>query len=400
MTAGRGPLADLRVLDLSALAPGPMATMLLGDLGADVVTVEAPAARRTASRLDNLSYYGGARAREQRTDPLSRSRRSIVVDLKRPEGREVVLRLAARADIFLEGFRPGTCDRLGVGYQDIHEVNPGIVYCALTGYGQDTSLASRAGHDLNYIAAGGLLSAATRPGQHPGIPMNLAADFAAGGLLAAFGVLAAVHGRRRTGQGSYLDVSMYQGLLALLQSPYGWVRAGTPDPSWGGGLLSGAVPFYDCYRTKDGKWYSVAALEEKFFTELLRVLDLGHLEPAYASTERWPELRQALGEVFSRRTQAEWEHTFANVDTAVGPVRSLTEAFAEGLREGVVNPDMTVGPVPRMTGWDSEVGEMGVPRGAHTRQVLAEVEYDDSAIEALISSRVVQAAQVDSEEDQ
>lgn len=398
MTAGRGPLADLRVLDLSALAPGPMATMLLGDLGADVVTVEAPVASRARSRLDKLSYYGGARAREQRTDPLSRSRRSVVVDLKQPQGREVVLRLAARADVFLEGFRPGTCDRLGVGYDDVRQSNPGIVYCSLTGYGQDTSLASRAGHDLNYIAQAGLLSATTRPGQQPAIPMNVAADFAAGGLLAAFGIIAAVHGRRRTGQGSYLDVSMYQGLLALMQSPHGWVRAGAPDPSWGGGLLSGAVPFYDCYRTKDGQWYSVAALEAKFFTELLRALDLGHLESAYSSPERWPELRTALAEAFGRRTQHEWEQTFAQVDTAAAPVRSLTEAFAEGVREGVVNPDLTVGPVPRMTGWDSQVGEMGVRRGQHTWQVLAEAGYEERDIAALVSSGTVQAEE--SEEDQ
>lgn len=394
MTAGKGPLADLRILDLSALAPGPMATMLLGDLGADVITVEAPSTARARSGLEGLAFYGGARARRQGTDPLSRSRRSIVVNLKRPEGRGVVLRLAERSDVFLEGFRPGACDRLGVGYDDVSECNPEIVYCSLTGYGQDTSLAQRAGHDLNYIAQAGLLSATTRPGQAPGIPLNIAADFAAGGLLAAFGIVAAVHGRGRTGCGTHVDVSMYQGLLALLQSPHGWTRAGAPDPSWGGGLLSGGVPFYDCYHTKDGHWYSVATLEPKFYTNLIEVIGRPDLHDAYDTPSRWPELREGLRAAFGSRTLAECEQVFSNVDTAVAPVRSLVEAFADGRREGVVNEDLTVGPVPRMTGWDSEVGQ-GVHRGQHTRQILAEAEYDEGTIAALLSSGAVEAAAIE-----
>lgn len=389
MTAGRGPLAGLSVVDLTALAPGPMATTLLGDLGADVVTVEAPDRARARSRLEAMPHYGGPRARRQGLDPLARSRRSVVVDLKRPEGLEVVLRLADQADVFLEGFRPGVCDRLGVGYRDVSARNPGIVYCSLTGYGQDTSLAQRAGHDLNYIAQAGLLSAATRPGQRPGIPLNVVADFAAGGLLAAFGVLAAVHGRRETGRGTHIDVSMYQGLLALLQSPLAWVRAGAPDPSWGGGLLSGSVPFYDCYETADGGWYSVGALEPKFFSALLGAIGRPDLEDTYDDPSRWDELRAALRDAFGARTVAELEELFAEVDTAVAPVRSLLEAFEDGRRDGVVNDDLTVGPVPPMAGWDAEVGSIA-RKGQHTREVLEELGYDPGEIDRLLSDGVVE----------
>jgi len=208
-------------------------------------------------------------------------------------------------------------------------------------------------------------------------------------LLAAFGIVAAVHGRGRTGRGTYIDVSMYQGLLALLQSSYGWTRAGAPDPSWGRGLLSGAVPFYDCYRTKDGHWYSVAALEPKFYANLVDAIGRPDLHAAYDRPDRWPEVREGLQLAFSSRTLAEWEEVLSDVDTAVAPVRSLVEAFSEGRREGVVNEDMTVGPVPRMTGWDSEVGQRGVQAGQHTRQVLQEAEYDEETISTLLRNGAV-----------
>lgn len=389
MTAGRGPLAGVRVVDLSALAPGPFATMLLGDLGADVITVEPPASKREGSGLGDLPSLGGTQARELGINPLSRSRRSIVVDLKSEGGRDVVLELASQADVFLEGFRPGTCDRLGVGYHDIRSRNPAIVYCSLSGYGQSGELAQRAGHDLNYLAESGLLSTTTRPGQRPGIPVNAVADFAAGGLLAAFGIVAALQGRSATGRGSYVDVSMYEGLLGLLQAPNAWTVAGAPDPSWGGGMLSGAVPFYDCYLTADGRWLSVAALEPKFYANLCEAIGHPELIPARADPDRWPEVRHAFEEAFASDTLAGWLRRLENVDTAVAPVRSIAEAFAAGKEAGFVADDSAVGPLPRMVGWDTTRGEVVTHPGVHTRQVLAEAGFTQDRIDELLASGAV-----------
>lgn len=384
-----GPLAGLRVVDLSALAPGPFATMLLGDLGADVVTVEPPPAARAGSNLGELPGYGGPRARLRGASPLHRSRRSIVVDLKHPAGLDVVRRLSARADVFVEGFRPGTCARLGLGYDELTADNPGLIYCSLTGYGQAGELAQRAGHDLNYLAEAGLLSTTTRPGQRPGIPVNVVADFAAGGLLAAFGVLAALHGRATSGRGCHVDVSMYEGLLGLLQPVWAWTAAGAGDPSWGGGMLSGAVPFYDCYRTADGGWLSVAALEPKFFANLCRAVGRPDLVEVQGDPERWGELREVFEQTFATATLAEWMDRLAGVDTAVAPVRSLPDAFAEGVRRGVVDDTGAVGPLPRLSGWACHSGPTATRPGEHTAEVLGELGLSRADIDRLLAAGAV-----------
>ena len=389
MTAGVGPLAGVRVVDLSALAPGPFATMLLGDLGADIITVESPAVAAGTSGLEDLPYYGGVSSRRAGTNPLFRSRRSIVVDLKTASGREILLDLVSRSDAFLEGFRPGTCDRLGLGYVDLVARKPDIIYCSLSGYGQSGELAMRAGHDLNYVAESGLLSATTRAGQRPGIPLNVVADFAAGGLLAAFGILAALQGRSATGRGCYVDVSMYEGLLGLLQTTNAWTMAGSPDPSWGAGLLSGAVPFYDCYQTADGRWLAVGALEPKFFRNLCEAIGHPELISARGDPARWGAIRQAFKETFETDTMEAWLARLARVDTAVAPVRSITEAFAAGQAAGLVAEDGAVGPLPRMRGWETASGEVVTHPGAHTREVLAEAGLTQAQVDELIAAGVV-----------
>lgn len=391
MTIHRGPLAGLKVVDLSALAPGPFATMLLGDLGADVVTVEPPPAARAGSNLGELPGYAGPRARSQGASPLHRSRRSIVVDLKHPAGLDVVRRMSARADVFVEGFRPGTCARLGLGYDELAADNPGLVYCSLTGYGQEGELAQRAGHDLNYLAEAGLLSTTTRPGQRPGIPVNVVADFAAGGLLAAFGILAALQGRAASGRGCHVDVSMYEGLLGLLQPVWAWTAAGGGDPSWGGGMLSGAVPFYDCYRTADGGWLSVAALEPKFFVNLCQAIGRADLAETQTDPSQWDELRAAFEATFAAAPLAEWVERLAGVDTAVAPVRSLPEAFAAGVRRGVVDDAGTVGPLPRLSGWACEPGPTVTRPGYHTAEVLSELGLSGVDIDELLAVGAVGA---------
>lgn len=383
-----GPLAGLRVLDLTALAPGPFATMLLGDLGADVVTVEPPSKARSGSTLSDLPGYGGTAARAAGVG-LFRSRRSVVIDLKNPDGVEVLLRLADVSDVLFEGFRPGTCDRLGVGYAAVSERNPGVVYCSISGYGQGGELAQRAGHDLNYLAESGMLSTTTRPGQRPAIPLNVVADFAAGGLVATFGVLAALHGRRRSGRGTHVDVSMYESLLGLLQVSAAWTSAGALDPSWGGGLLTGAVPFYDCYQTSDGRWLSVAALEPKFFTALCEAL--GHPEMAgwQHRPETWEVMRTTFEDAFAAATLDEWQARLRDVDTAVAPVRSIPEAFEEARRQGLADRLGVVGPLPRMSRWPTTAGAVVRHPGEHTREVLSEAGYPDEEIDRLLSTGAV-----------
>ena len=383
MSTRSGPLDGLRVLDLTALAPGAFATMLFGDLGADVVTVEPPAQARAGSVIDDLFGYGGAAARDAGTG-LSRSRRSIVVNLKESAGREVLLRLAETADVFLEGFRPGTCDRLGIGYGVVSERNPGIVYCSISGYGRHAELAQRAGHDLNYLAESGLLSASTRPDQRPGIPLNVVADLAAGGLLAAFGILAAVHGRGLSGRGTHIDVSMYQGLLGLLQASAAWTAAGASDPSWGQGLLSGAAPFYDCYRTADGRWLSVAALEPKFFAALCAAIGHPEMTDWQHAPQRWDEVRTTFERVFAEATLAEWLERLADVDTAVAPVRSIPEAFAQARHDKLANDTAVVGPLPPMSAWHTEAGPVPRRPGQHTREILIEAGLTPSDVDRLV----------------
>ncbi|MGB5112993.1 MAG: CaiB/BaiF CoA-transferase family protein [Mycobacterium sp.] len=391
MSDKSGPLSGIRVLDLSALAPGPFATMLLGDLGAEVITVEAPAAARSGSGLGELPGYGGERARRQGINPLYRSRRSLVLDLKQPQALEIALQLAQRCDVFVEGFRPGTCERLGLGYDTVAARNPGVVYCSLTGYGQSGELSMRAGHDLNYIAESGLLSVTTRDGQRPGIPANVAADFAAGGLLAAFGILAGILGRQASGQGTHIDVSMYEGLLGLLQVAESWTQASAPDPSWGRGLLSGAVPFYDCYRTADGQWLSVAALEPKFFVNLCTALGRPDLVSAHADESRWGELRTAFEEIFSAASLGDWLARLDEVDTAVAPVRSLPDAFAAAQRRGVLDASGMVGPLPRMSAWKPTTGSVVTRPGQHTREILDEIGLSPDEIETLLAAGATMA---------
>ncbi len=389
MSDPTGPLSGVRVLDLSALAPGPFATMLLGDLGAEVITVEAPAAARSGSGLGELPAYGGERARRQGINPLYRSRRSLVLDLKQPQALEVALQLAQRCDVFVEGFRPGTCERLGLGYDTVAARNPGIVYCSLTGYGQSGELSMRAGHDLNYIAESGLLSATTRDGQRPGIPVNVVADFAAGGLLAAFGILAGILGRQASGKGTHIDASMYEGLLGLLQVVQSWSAASAPDPSWGRGLLSGAVPFYECYRTADGQWLSVAALEPKFFVNLCTALGRPDLVSAHADESRWGELRAAFEEIFAAASLADWLVRLDEVDTAVAPVRSLPDAFEAARRRGVLDASGMVGSLPRMSAWKPTTGSVVTRPGQHTREILDEIGLSPDKIEMLLAAGAV-----------
>ncbi|MEW2271374.1 CaiB/BaiF CoA transferase family protein [Streptomyces griseofuscus] len=310
--AERGPLGGVRVVELAGIGPGPFAAMLLADLGADVVRVDRPG--------------GPGLGIDPAHDITNRNKRSIVVDLKSPDGAARVLDLAERADILVEGYRPGVAERLGVGPADCHARNPRLVYGRMTGWGQDGPLAERAGHDVSYIAVTGALGMIGRPGEPPAVPANLLGDYAGGSLYLVVGVLAALHHARATGTGQVVDAAIVDGTAHLSAMIHGMLSDGAWQDRRGANLLDGGCPYYGTYETADGGHMAVGALEEKFSAEFLRRLGLDDLQGARADLTRWPELRAAITARFRERTRAEWTALFADSDACVAPVLSLREA--------------------------------------------------------------------------
>src|SRR3972149_6034146 len=316
------PLEGIRVLDLPRLAPGPYCTMLLGDLGADVIVVEeAPGAGR---RFDI-----GMGERAQAFNALGRNKRSVGLNLKDERAREVFYRLVDGADVVVDGFRPGVVKRLGVDYETVSARNPRIVYCSLSGYGQTGPYASLVGHDINYISIGGALGMIGWPGQPPAIPLNIIADFAGGGLYAAFAILAAVIAREKTGRGQYIDMAMSDGvtaLLAFLASPYfGAEHVMRPGEE----LLNGAAPYYNVYETADDRWLSIGCLEPWFWRELCQALGCEEYIPHQNNREKFPEMLDFLRRRFREKTRDEWFQELRQRDICVAPVYSLDEALAD-----------------------------------------------------------------------
>ena len=310
MSRPGGPLAGVRVLELAGLGPAPHAAMMLADLGADVVRVDRPGA---------AGADGG--------DALLRGRRLVVLDLKSDHGVGAVLDLAARADVLVEGFRPGVAERLGVGPAPCHARNPRLVYARVTGWGQDGPLARSAGHDINFIGLSGALHAMGDPDRPPVPPLNLVGDFGAGSMLLVVGVLAALLERTASGRGQVVDAAMVDGTALLSQLLLGLRDQGTWSEERGANLLDGAAPFYATYACADGRYVAVGALEPQFFAALLEGLDL---DPAALGAqydrESWPALRRALTAAFAARPRDEWAQRFAGVDACVTPVLSFGEA--------------------------------------------------------------------------
>lgn len=355
----------MRVVELVGIGPAPFAGMLLADLGADVIRVDRPG--------------GGALAvvpPEQ--DILARGRPSAVIDLKDPRGVALALDLADRADILIEGFRPGVTERLGLGPDVCHARNQKLVYGRMTGWGQDGPLASSAGHDINYIAVAGGLDPLGRAGEAPVFPMNLLGDFGGGALYLVTGVLAALTHARATGQGQVVDAAITDGVAHLMSMAVSMQQSGSWDGVRGTNLLGGAAPFYDVYETSDGRWMSVGGLEPAFYVTMEKVLDengsAGGL-PDRNDLGRWPELRRTLAATFATKTQAEWAALFDGTDACVAPVVPLTEAYehphnvARGTyvqQDGLMQP----APAPRFSATPATLGTPPVAAGADTREAL------------------------------
>jgi alpha-methylacyl-CoA racemase len=311
-----GPLAGIKIVELAGIGPAPMCAMLLADLGATVLRVDKP----------NKSPLGIPRP--ARFDLVLRGRKIVEIDLKKPDGVCLVLDLVEKSDAFIEGFRPGVSERMGLGPEACMARNPKLVYGRVTGWGQDGPLAMSAGHDLNYISITGVLDAIGRQGQPPSIPLQLVGDYAGGALYLAMGLLAGILEARSSGQGQVVDAAMVDGVASLATLLYGMNAAGIHRPPRGTNILDGGSPFYAVYECSDGKWISIAPLEPKFFEQLLDRLGIEKqsLGPQY-DPSTWTDTRAVFSEAFRKRTQAEWIVQLTGTDVCFAPVLDFTEAL-------------------------------------------------------------------------
>jgi alpha-methylacyl-CoA racemase len=376
-----GPLAGVRVVEMTSAAPAPFACMMLADMGAEVL------------RVDRGDRVGRPPLRP--VDPLARSRRSVAVEVKSPAGAQVVLRLAARADVLVEGFRPGVMERLGLGPGECLALNPALVYGRMTGWGQQGSLRHRAGHDINYLGLSGALYPLGRAGERPHAPMNLVADFGGGGMLLVTGVLAALVERARSGLGQVVDAAMVDGSATLTAFVHALRASGDWSDERGTNLLDGGAPFYDTYETVDGGYMSVGALEHRFYAQFVAGLGLSADDlPPQMDRAGWPELRRVFTTAFKTRTRDEWTAIFRDVDACVYPVLSLGEVADHPLtreRHGFVTVDGFAQPAPAPRfGRTPAAQPAGAPEpGEHTRRALLDWGFATAEIDELTDAGVV-----------
>jgi crotonobetainyl-CoA:carnitine CoA-transferase CaiB-like acyl-CoA transferase len=332
-----GPLAGLKVVELAAIGPGPMAAMMLADLGATVLRID----RREPAALGV--------PRPARFDLLLRNRPVLPLDLKRPEAIELALELVDEADVLIEGFRPGVAERLGLGPQVCHQRNPRLVYGRITGWGQSGPMAHVPGHDLNYIALTGALAAIGRAGQAPAPPLNLVGDFGGGTLYLVVGILAALHERAASGRGQVVDAAIVDGVASLLTQPHGSRAAGIVSLERGSNPTDSGAPFYDAYPCADGRWVTLAAVEGRFYAEALRVLELDALLPEQWDRQRWPAAKARIAARFRERTQQQWIEAFEGTESCFAPMLTMDEAPAHphlAARGTYVEIDGVVQPAP------------------------------------------------------
>lgn len=347
--ARKGPLAGIRVIDLTRLAPGPYCTMLLADLGAEVVVV------------------AGGRAGVA-VPELSRGKRFISLDLKGEAGREALAGLCAKADVVVEGFRPGVAARIGADFDQLRQINPGLIYCSLTGYGQEGPRRTVAGHDINYLGLSGAMGASGPAGDRPYPPLNLLADFGGGGLLAAFGIVAAVVERHRTGQGQKVDAAMIDGCISMMAMHYPiWQTSAMPER--GVGLITGNAPFYRTYECQDGRFVAVGALERAFFVSLWTTLDLGD-PPDHMVTANWPSVEQKLAARFKSAPRDHWADKFLDSDACVTPVLAPHEVWDDPQVKTRLAPN-----APRSVPI--------VPKFERAAQRISDIDMDDRTDEVL-----------------
>jgi alpha-methylacyl-CoA racemase len=378
-----GPLSGLRIIEIAGIGPGPFAGFMLADLGADIIKVDRSASAR-----------GGDPATPP-ADVLQRGRRSIAVDLKSPEGVDLVLQLAEKADGLFEPFRPGVAERLGIGPDACLARNPKLVYGRMTGWGQEGPYALTAGHDINYISLAGALWHFGRKGEAPVFPMNMVGDFGGGGMLLAYGMLAGLLHAARTGEGQVVDAAMVDGTASLMMMFHAFRAMGIYEEERGDNLLDSGAHFYDVYETKDGEYISIGSIEPQFYAELLKHTGLAEAQengeelPWQMDKSQWPVMKERLAAIFKAKTRDEWCEIMEGTDVCFAPVLRMSEAakhphnvqrktFLE--LDGIVQP----APAPRFSQTPGEVQRPPAHVGQHTDEVLAEwLDADEGSIAKL-----------------
>jgi alpha-methylacyl-CoA racemase len=372
-----GPLSGVKIVELAGIGPGPFAGMLLSDMGADIV------------RIDRAQQVNPATFDKPNLEPLYRGRRSIGVDLKNPEGVELVRRLVEEADALFEGFRPGVTERLGLGPDVCLARNPKLVYGRMTGWGQDGPMAQAAGHDINYIALAGALAHFGREGGKPTPPINLVGDFGGGGMFMAFGIVCGILEARASGKGQVIDVAMVDGTAILMSMMWGLKQIGAWSEQLGVNFLDTGAPFYDTYETKDGKFVSLGSLEPQFYAELIQKLGLeGEGLPGQMDRGDWGTLRERFTALFKTKTRDEWDEILLGSDACYAPVLTMSEATNEKHikarntiieRDGVPQP----APAPRFSRTVAEVERSAPWPGQQTDEALADWGVDTAEIAKL-----------------
>lgn len=375
-----GSLEGVRVVEFAGLGPAPFCAMMLADHGADVI---------------RISRRGGKSMADESGDFLLRSRRNIALDLKSPDALEVARRLLARADVLIEGFRPGVMERIGLGPDDIMPTNRRLVYGRMTGWGQDGPYAAMAGHDINYIALSGALHAIGRSGQKPVPPLNLAGDFGGGGMMLAFGILAALNAVNRTGKGQIVDCSMVEGSATLMTMIYSLRKQGAWFDRREANIIDGGAPYYDTYETLDGRYVAIGAVEPQFFTTLLRLTGLTD-DPLFKHQEmvsQWPAQKERLTEVFLAKTREEWCTIFEGTDACFAPVLSLDEAptHPQNLHRGTFQDaaEQQPAPAPRICDTPARSPQPLRFDEATTNEILGELGYSDDRISELRAAAAI-----------
>ncbi|MBM3591236.1 MAG: CoA transferase [Alphaproteobacteria bacterium] len=373
-----GALKGITVLELAGIGPGPFCAMLLADMGARVIRIDRP--------------EGPAGTRD---DVVLRGRRSLALDLKRPAAVAAMKRMAAQADVLIEGFRPGVMERLSLGPDPLLEVNPRLIYGRMTGWGQDGPFAKLAGHDINYIALTGALHAMGEPDRPPSPPLNLVGDYGGGGMLLALGILAALLERAGSGRGQVVDAAMVDGAALLMAPIYGMMALGRWKPDRGANLLDGAASFYGSYACACGGYVAVGPIEPAFFAEMLQRMGLdaaefaNRMDPAF-----WPAHKTKLAEAFRSRTRDDWAAIFADSDGCVAPILSMAEVRAHphiAARETFVEAHGAVqpAPAPRLSRTPSAIGAAAPLRGEHGAEILTEFGFSAAEVTDLLGAASV-----------
>ena len=376
-----GPLKDIKVIEMAGIGPAPFCGMILADMGAEVISVE----RITAA------------GRGSSADIASRGKKSIAVDIRKPEGQEIIKKLIDSADVLIEGFRPGVMEKNNLGPDALLNINPKLIYGRMTGWGQTGPLANAAGHDINYIALSGVLGAIGKKESPPPPPLNLIGDFGGGGMLLALGVCAALNTVNKEGKGQVIDAAMTEGSALLMSMMYGMLSSGIWTDSRDSNLLDGAAHFYGCYECKDGKFVSIGSIEPQFYALLREKMNIDEdIFDNQMDKTSWSALRENLEIRFKEKTRDEWCEIMEGTDICFAPVLSMNEAIKHDHnieRNSFFNMDNVIqpSPAPKFSYSKSEVSHPPVKVGTHTKEIMSSLGLDEEVIEYISKEIIAEA---------